>query len=100
MNAPLADVTESEAADQRQAAYFRRVLHERYTELGDKIARHQRMLIKCQNGDGAAEARRTRRILLDEQRERETVQRMISRLDVRFPVSGSGDFERPRRPRS
>lgn len=89
MNAPVAEVTESHAADRRQAAYFRRVLHERYMDLGDRIASHQRLLIKHRDRDEASEARRVRKILRDEEREREMVQRLVERLDARFPVSDS-----------
>jgi hypothetical protein len=93
MKAPVADApedaaTEAHAADRRQAEYFRRLLHERYTQLGDKIAGHQRLLTRYQNRDESSEARRMRRIIRDEERERETVKRLIEELDSRFSLDG------------
>ena len=103
MNAPVTDVPDAaaidaQAADLRQAEYFRRMLHDRYVELGDKIASHQRLLIKYRNRDESSEASRMRRILRDEQRERETVQRMIEALDARFPVRGTVTTSAPTPP--
>ncbi len=78
---------EAQAADRRQAEYLRRVLHERYLELGDKIAGHQRLVIRYQNRDESSEASRMRRTLRDEERERDTVRRLIGALDARFPAN-------------
>jgi hypothetical protein len=91
MNAPAAhvpeaDVTKAHDADRRQAEYFRRVLHERDAELGNKIAAHQRQLIRYNNGAEASDASRMRRLLREEERERETVLRLIDALDARFPA--------------
>ena len=79
-----ADVTEAQAADRHQAEYFRRVLEERYIELCDRIAGHQRLLIKCQSRDEPSEVSRMRRTLRDVERERKTVRRLIDAIDARF----------------
>jgi hypothetical protein len=98
MNAPAAGVAEADgtkaaAADRRQAEYFRRVLQDRYSELCDKIASDQRLLIKCQNRDEPSEASRMRRSLRDAERERKTVRRLIGAIDARFftdaPIDGA-----------
>jgi hypothetical protein len=98
MSAPAAgaadaDVTEAQAADRRQAEYFRRVLHERYVELCDKIASDQLLVIKHQNRDESCEAARMRRALRDQVRERNTVRRLIDAIDARFdpdaPIGGT-----------
>jgi len=60
------------------------VLHERYLELVDKIAGHRRLVIKYQNRDELSEASRMRRILRDEEHERETLRRLIEALHARF----------------
>lgn len=96
MNAPVADAagdaedaaTEAHAADRLQAEYFRRLLHERCLELGDKIAGHQKLLTRYQNRDEFPEASRMRRIIRDEEHERETVKRLIEELDSRFSLDG------------
>jgi hypothetical protein len=98
MNAPAAavraaDTTRTRAADRRQAEYFRRLLHEQYLQLCDQIAGHQRLVIKYQNRDEPSQASRMRRILRDEERERDTVLRLIDALDARFftdaPIGGT-----------
>jgi hypothetical protein len=81
---PAADTTGARAADRRQAEYFRRMLHEQYLGLCDKIAGHQRLVIKYENRDEPSEASRMRRILRDEECERDTVRRLIDALDARF----------------
>jgi len=83
-------VTEAQPADRRQAEYFRRVLHKRYIELGDNIAKNQLLVIRHQNRSESAEARRKRRMLRDAERERHTVRRLIDALEARFGALGGG----------
>jgi hypothetical protein len=81
---PQADETSARGADRRQAEYYRRLLHQRYLELCETIASHHRLVIGTQQRRERSEASRMRRILRDEQRECDTVRRLIEALDARF----------------
>jgi hypothetical protein len=89
MNAPLSgdaeSIADAQSANRRQAEVFRRVLHERYCELDNRIAANYRLLTKFQNSQQYDDARRVRRMLRIEEHEHDEVQWLIRALDDRFP---------------
>lgn len=92
--------TVAEAADQRQADYFLRLLNQNRRVVEHRIEGYRKAIANAEasgNTEGAASLRRMARV--DEQ-ERDTLTSLIDKLHRRFPVPGTPEVAAaPRRPR-
>jgi hypothetical protein len=99
MNASLgrsdpASAPDAPTPDRRQADYYRLLLAERCAQTDRRIAEYRTMLSRDEARGYLDEVRRIRRLIRIEERERETLDRMLKALHRRFPRSAR---EWPRR---
>jgi hypothetical protein len=77
-------VRSDRAADLQQAEYFRLLLTECCAEIDRRIGKYHDALARCQARGNTDDARRLRRTLRAEERERQSLERMLAALRQRF----------------
>jgi hypothetical protein len=76
------------AADLRQAEYFRSELQHQCDQLDDRMTTHEDALSTYQRRGELNQVRRMQNEIRLDERERDTLQRLLAALDKRFPRSG------------
>jgi predicted metalloprotease len=77
---------EADTADQGQAAYYHRMLSEFCREINQRIATYDTILSRYEMSGNRDDARRVRRMIRAEERQRQMLSRMIDKLQRRFPL--------------
>jgi hypothetical protein len=75
----------SAAADQRQADYFRRLLAQSRRHIDHRLGDYQKAIATAEAAGDAEGAGSFRRMARVEQQERQTLDRLIDNLQLRFP---------------
>lgn len=73
------------AADLRQAEYFRSELLNECEQLDDRMMTHRIALAKYESRDELPQVHRMRRVIRLDERERDTLRRLLEAFDERFP---------------
>jgi hypothetical protein len=74
------------AADQRQAEYYQHLLDGRREEINHRITKYQTVVAAYEARGSGDDARRVRRMIRPEERERQMLERMLEALRRRFAL--------------
>jgi hypothetical protein len=77
---------DADTADQSQAVYYHRMLSEFCLEIDQRVASYHAMLARYERTGNRDDIRRVWRMIRAEERQRQTLDRMIDKLRRRFPV--------------
>jgi hypothetical protein len=77
-------VVDEDTADYQQAQYYRALLSEHRREVDGRIASYQTSMARHVARGNVEDARRVRRMLRVEERQRQTLTRLLDNLDRRF----------------